>query len=57
MSDGHQTTGFGAARKPPNKPQIDRYCVSPQLAPSPLTPQAKKAFASSENYHKDTARK
>ena len=46
-----QTRGFGAARKPaPDKP-IDPYCISPQLAPPALTPEAKKTFARSEDYH------
>lgn len=46
-----QTRGFGAARKPADVKPIDRYCISPQLAPSTLTPAAKKAFAGAENYH------
>jgi len=57
-----QTKGFGAARRPaPDKP-IDRYCISPQLAPSTLTPAEKKLYAEAENYHpgragKDSSRK
>ena len=57
-----QTRGFGAARKPANTAPIDRYCISPQLAPSTLTPEAKKVYAEAENYHagratKDSGRK
>ena len=57
-----QTRGFGAARKPAKTAPIDRYCISPQLAPSTLTPAAKKLYAEAENYHagravKDSGRK
>lgn len=51
MSEIKQTTGFGAARKPKDVAPIPRYCISPQLAPSVLTPAGKKAYASSEDYH------
>lgn len=58
MSEAYQTKGFGAARKPSRTgPQADRYCISPQLAPSVVTPTSKKLFMQSEDYHKDTARK
>lgn len=58
MSEAYQTKGFGAARKPSTTgPVQDRYCLSPQLAPPMVTPASKKAFAQSEDYHKDTARK
>ena len=46
-----QTRGFGAARKPADKAPIDRYCISPQLAPSVLSPRDKTLFARSEDYH------
>lgn len=45
--------GWGAAQSR-NKPDkiVDRYCVSPRLAPSVLTPAEKKMFTSgSEAYH------
>jgi hypothetical protein len=44
--------GWGAAQSR-NKPDkiVDRYCISPQLAPPMVTPAEKKAFAASENYH------
>lgn len=37
----------------PKKPQtiVDRYCISPQLAPPLVTPASKKMFARSEDYH------
>ena len=46
-----QTTGFGAARKPKNVAPIDRYCISPQLAPPYLDKRNQQAMAASENYH------
>jgi hypothetical protein len=57
-----QTRGFGAARKPANVAPIDRYCISPQLAPSTLSAKDKAVFARSEDYHagriaKDSGRK
>lgn len=51
MDQIKQTKGFGAARKTADKAPIGRYCISPQLAPSMLTPREKEAYASSENYH------
>lgn len=55
-----QTKGFGAARKPKDVAPIDRYCISPQLAPPYSDRREQRAMAASENYHagrKDTARK
>lgn len=46
-----QTTGFGSARKPKKTAPVDRYCISPQLAPPLVTPASKKMFARSEDYH------
>lgn len=45
--------GWGIA-KPTSKPTklMDRYCISPQLAPPPVDPATKKMFAKSEDYHK-----
>lgn len=40
-----QTRGFGAARKPANVAPIDRYCISPPLAPSTLSAKDKAVFA------------
>lgn len=44
--------GWGAAESH-NKPDriVDRYCVSPQLAPPVLSAEAKKMFAHTEDYH------
>jgi len=44
--------GWGAASSR-NKPDkiVDRYCLSPQLAPPLVTPRSKKLFAASEDYH------
>lgn len=44
--------GWGAAQSR-NKPDkiVDRYCISPQLAPSVLSPRDKKMFAETEAYH------
>ena len=57
---GAVLAGLRAAPKP--RVHIDRYCISPQLAPSTLTPEAKKLYAEAENYHagravKDSGRK
>lgn len=52
-----QTRGFGAARKPKDVAPIDRYCISPQLAPPALSPSAKAVFARSEDYHAALAKK
>lgn len=46
-----QTTGFGSARKPKKVAPIDPYCISPQLAPPVVTPESKKMFLRSEDYH------
>lgn len=37
----------------PKKPNliVDRYCISPQLAPSVLSPSEKRMFIETENYH------
>lgn len=52
MSDApHQTRGFGAARKPANKAPVDRFCISPQLAPPYSDKRSQKAMAASEDYH------
>lgn len=44
--------GWGAAAGK-NKPDkiVDRYCLSPQLAPPMVNAREKAAFAASENYH------
>lgn len=57
-----QTRGFGAARVPAKTAPIAPYCISPQLAPPALSPETKKVFARSEDYHagrsaKDSGRK
>lgn len=41
-----QTTGFGAARRPPNTPCVPRQGMSAQLAPPALTPKDKKVMNS-----------
>lgn len=46
-----QTKGFGAARKPKDVAPIDRYCISPQLAPPYSDKREQRAMAESENYH------
>lgn len=46
-----QTKGFGAARVPPKDKPIDRYCISPQLAPPYLDKRNQTAMRESENYH------
>lgn len=57
-----QTKGFGAARVPAKTAPIDRFCISPQLAPPALSAKDKAVFARSEDYHagrapKDSGRK
>lgn len=44
--------GWGAAEGK-NKPDkiVDRYCISPQLAPPVLSARDKKIFANTESYH------
>lgn len=46
--------GWGAAQAR-NKPTkvTPRLCISPQLAPPPATAASKKAFAKTEDYHKE----
>lgn len=51
MAEIKQTKGFGAARRPKDVAPIDRYCISPQLAPSTLTPREKAVYAATEDYH------
>lgn len=45
--------GWGAAQGK-NKPTkvTPRMCISPQLAPPPVTPASKKMFLAAEDYHK-----
>lgn len=49
-----QKRGWGAASAK-NKPTkvTPRLCMSPQLAPPPVTAASKKAFAKTEDYHKE----
>lgn len=37
----------------PRKPDkvVDRYCISPQLAPPVLSPRDKRMFLRTEDYH------
>ena len=49
-----QKRGWGAAsaKNVPTK-VTPRLCISPQLAPPPVTATSKKAFAKTEDYHKE----
>lgn len=49
MMNNDRGRGASGPKKPMTK--VDRICISPQLAPTPLTPKAKTMFAKSEAYH------
>lgn len=49
MMNNDRGRGGTGPRKP--NPIIPRYCISPQLAPPVLSPEAKKMFARTEDYH------
>ena len=50
MMNNDRGRGASGPKKP--APETPRLCISPQLAPSMLSPQQKKAFANTESYHK-----
>lgn len=50
MMNNDRGRGASGPKKP--APMTPRICISPQLAPVPVTPSAKSMFAKSEDYHK-----
>lgn len=49
---------MGAMRPiPKNKPVIDRYCMSPQIAPPYFSKDESAKFATTEDYHEGRKQK
>lgn len=46
-----KSRGWGAMRPIEEKTPIDRYCMSPQIAPPYFSADEKAKFATTEDYH------
>ena len=52
-----QSRGWGAMKPLEKRPVVDRYCMSPQIAPPYFNAEQKAKFATEDDYHEGRKQK